>query len=67
MLSFVAENGNFKTSDSAALGGYEIAASGPIWLVQTGLGPQTVKVCMLMGQQAFGWRHVYVGRHVQPV
>lgn len=47
MHSFVAETGNFETSDSAALGEYETAASVPICLVQT------VKVGMLMGQQAY--------------
>jgi hypothetical protein len=46
---------NFKISDSAA--------SGPVWLVQTGLGLQTVKDGLLMGQH----RLVYVGRHMQPV
>ncbi|XP_033607035.1 uncharacterized protein LOC111863799 isoform X10 [Cryptotermes secundus] len=42
-----AETGNLETSDSAALGEYETAASVPIWLLQT------AKVGMLMGEQAF--------------
>jgi hypothetical protein len=39
MYSFVAENGNLKTSGSAVVVGYAAAASIPMWLVQTGLGP----------------------------